>query len=99
MPSSHVDHVDRSPSNNKWTNLRLATRSENMRNASMSKNNTSGYKGVAWDAGRRKWLVAVGINGKSKFVGRYVCVHEAGIAARNARDAEGYSPGHGERRE
>lgn len=41
-----VDHIDCDPFNNKLSNLRLATKTENNRNVRISKDNTSGYKGV-----------------------------------------------------
>lgn len=41
-----VDHIDRNPSNNSWSNLRLANKMENGRNRGANKNNTSGFKGV-----------------------------------------------------
>jgi hypothetical protein len=45
-PKQHIDHVDGNPNNNKLMNLREATNSQNQHNTRMSKNNTSGYKGV-----------------------------------------------------
>ena len=41
---SVVDHVDRNPSNNRLTNLRLVNLSQNQQNQVAHINNTSGYK-------------------------------------------------------
>jgi hypothetical protein len=41
-----VDHCDRDPSNNRRSNLRQTTHSDNARNRSQSKRNTTGYTGV-----------------------------------------------------
>jgi hypothetical protein len=41
-----IDHIDGYPSNNKWKNLRLASRSQNAFNRPVNQNNKLGYKGV-----------------------------------------------------
>lgn len=53
-----VDHVDMNGLNNKRTNLRLCSRSENMRN-SKSRLGTSKYKGVCWDVQANKWMAYI----------------------------------------
>src|SRR5579859_6186486 len=44
-----VDHINRNPLDNRIQNLRVATKSENMRNRPKQSNNKSGYKGVHFD--------------------------------------------------
>ena len=41
-----IDHIDRNKSNNSWSNLRLATSSQNAANTGKVKRNKSGYAGV-----------------------------------------------------
>ncbi len=41
-----IDHIDRNRANNDISNLRWATRQENMFNIGLSKNNTSGHKNI-----------------------------------------------------
>lgn len=43
----NIDHIDGDPHNNKWDNLRLATRSENQKNRCLNSNNRTGIKGVS----------------------------------------------------
>lgn len=45
-PKEHVDHKNEIKTDNSWTNLRDATRSENFRNTGARKNNKLGVKGV-----------------------------------------------------
>lgn len=45
-PEFEIDHEDLDPSNNRWTNLRAATSSQNQAHRGTQKNNKSGYTGV-----------------------------------------------------
>lgn len=53
-PEIGLDHKDRLRSNNKWNNLRLATKSENAQNQNIGLANTSGYMGVSWSTSAKK---------------------------------------------
>lgn len=66
-----VDHKDGDHSNNRWTNLREATRSQNVAN----KKNTphsSPYKGITWDTTQEKWRVGIKVNGHQIPLGYYI---------------------------
>ena len=54
-----VDHVDGNGLNNTRDNLRIATNSQNQHNKRKNKNNTSGFKGVGWDAPSGKWRARI----------------------------------------
>lgn len=79
-PDNAIDHIDRNPSNNKLDNLRDATTSENMRNRSIGKNNTSGFLGVSYYSSTKKWKAAFVLNGKPKHIGYYSTPEEASEA-------------------
>lgn len=81
-PSHDVDHRNRDRADDRWENLRHATRSQNGCNRGLSRN-TSGFKGVSWDKSRGRWFVSICVGGKQKNLGRFDCVEDA-IAARNA---------------
>lgn len=66
-----IDHKDRNKLDCRRKNLRFATRSQQGKNRGPKKNGTSRYKGVNWDASRKKWLVRININGKDKNLGRF----------------------------
>lgn len=59
--SEYVDHRDRDALNNTRSNLRLATRSQNLANRSKSpwRVTSSKFKGVCWDKSRNKWLATI----------------------------------------
>jgi len=44
-----TDHINNNPLDNRRSNLRMVTHQQNIMNQKVSKNNTSGYKGVYWD--------------------------------------------------
>lgn len=66
-----VDHINRNPLDNRKCNLRICTNTQNMQNCDMRKNNTSGCKGVYWAKDKNKWTVQIGLNGKTKYIGRF----------------------------
>lgn len=72
-----IDHKDMEGLNNRRNNLRFCTNGQNKANRTAGKNNTSGYKGVAWDKRSGKWQVQVG---NSFYVGTYANIIEAAIA-------------------
>lgn len=58
-PSFDLDHKDLNKANNAIANLRPSNKSNNSANRLKQSNNTSGYKGVFWHAGARKWMVQI----------------------------------------
>ena len=76
-PTKFVDHKDLNKSNDAWDNLRLADDSQNQANKGLARNNTSGTKGVRFEASRGKWRAQIMVNGHSKNLGRYLTREEA----------------------
>ncbi len=70
-PKPEADHKNTIRRDNRWRNLREATRSQNRMNCSLHKNNTSGHKGVSWHKQHKKWYVTIQKRGKPKFVGLF----------------------------
>ncbi len=75
-----VDHIDCDPSNNKISNLRLATQSQNNHNQRVYKNSTSGVKGVIWSKREQRWKVTCWLGNVKHNGGTFKCLDEA-IAA------------------
>jgi hypothetical protein len=61
-PAQEVDHINGNPSDNRLSNLREASRSENGANRTIHSNNKSGFKGVTKH--RNKWAACVRMNNK-----------------------------------
>lgn len=80
-----IDHINNNPLDNRFENLRLATRSENQQNKLISKNNSSGVKGVSWDKLRKKWQAHSNLNGRKIGLGRFSNIADAEKAVMNFR--------------
>lgn len=63
-----TDHINEITTDNRCSNLRIATRSQNKHNAGLYKNNTSGYKGVS-KRPNGSFVATIYIEGKSKYLG------------------------------
>lgn len=72
-----IDHIDRNRKNNLRNNLRVTNNFGNSRNASVAKNNTSGFIGVTYDKSRMQWIVQIGVNYKNISLGRFTNKEEA----------------------
>ena len=77
MPDKNIDHIDCNKSNNIYSNLRIADKSQNGQNRGMPFNNTSGYKGVVWHKQHKRWMAQIMDKGKYKYLGYYKTEKEA----------------------
>jgi len=69
IPENMVDHIDKDPSNNKWSNLREVSNKCNQQNCKLNIKSTSGITGVNWVKASNKWKSVIMINGKTKYLG------------------------------
>ena len=67
--NNYIDHIDRNPSNNHISNLRVVTHQQNCFNRTC--------KGYYWYAQRNKWRSIIVVNGKSKHLGLHNTEEEA----------------------
>lgn len=74
-----TDHINEDKLDNRRSNLRTCTQSQNMVNTGLRTDNMSGYKGIRWDPNRGKWHV----QSMRKNLGRFTDLSEA-ISVYNA---------------
>jgi HNH endonuclease/AP2 domain len=78
-----IDHCDGDATNNRWTNLRRATPSQNTANSRRPRTNTSGYKGASLTESGR-WRAAIWKKGRWIYLGTFAtpkAAHAAYVAA------------------
>jgi hypothetical protein len=76
--SKDVDHINGIKNDNRISNLRLATRSENKQNQiSKQPNNKSGYTGVDWHKATKLWRATITTMRKQKHLGLFKTPEEA----------------------
>ena len=85
-PDLQVDHINHDKKDNRKSNLRLVTNSENVINVYVKDNNSSGFTGVYYCPGRKnthndRWIAQLRLQGKLIHLGSYPTREEA-IAAR-----------------
>lgn len=75
-----VDHIDGNGLNNARDNLRVTTASQNCANRRVNRDSKSGYKGVTWNEGHKKWEVSVCFHKRKFYLGSFTDKHEAARA-------------------
>jgi hypothetical protein len=80
-PISEIDHINRIKSDNRFCNLREASRTQNAQNSKVPCDNKSGHKGVIFH--RKKWQASITVARKQVYLGLYetkdaaVCAYQA----------------------
>lgn len=85
-PEEQIDHINGNKSDNRISNLRIATAGENQRNRGAMKSNTTGFKGVTFEANRNKYKAAITHNHKCYNLGRFDTAEEAHLVYCRAAD-------------
>jgi hypothetical protein len=83
-PTEDIDHINGKRGDNRWSNLREATRSQNLRNMA-KRPNIAGLKGVTYRKDRDKYFARLRISPyKTKYLGLFNTPEEAHEAYKKA---------------
>jgi hypothetical protein len=81
-PTRLIDHINCNSEDNRFSNLRLATRGENSANSRLASNNSSGMKGVYKKS--TSYQAEITHNGKRIYLGSYLTKESAHAAYEKA---------------
>jgi len=79
-PAGQIDHINGVRHDNRISNLRVVTASENRQNLAKVRGKTSLWIGVSWSKAKKRWSADIRINGKHKNLGTF-------LSETDARDA------------
>jgi hypothetical protein len=77
FPENEIDHINGVKDDNRWCNLREATRSQNLQNIRCRSSSLSRLKGVQWDRRRKKWASGIFVNKRHLHLGYFTSATEA----------------------
>jgi hypothetical protein len=83
-PSQEIDHINCNKLDNRRTNLRVATPSNNQANKHKRQGCTSRFKGVYWDSAKSQWHSQIKVNQKSINLGSFDSEADAALAYNKA---------------
>ena len=72
------DHIDRNALNNRWSNLRAATKANNGWNIGQHADNRTGFKGVTYKSKERVFIAQIGVG--RKYLGKFAAPEAAARA-------------------
>lgn len=78
-----IDHINRDKLDNRISNLRVVSRSVNMKNKGLTSNNTSGHKHIVWTPRTKRWTVQMSVSGKGQRQLAWCKTMEEAVEARN----------------
>lgn len=84
-----VDHINGNRLDNRRSNLRVVSHSQNAMNVPLSSKNRSGHTGVWWSPKRERWIAYIYDGGKRRTLG-YFKDKESAIATRQAAEKRIY---------
>lgn len=90
-----IDHINGDGQDNRMSNLRLVSHTQNSMNRRNPENNTSGHIGISFHVGHEKWQARIGYKGKRIHLGYFSSLESAANARKLAEIKYGYHKNHG----
>lgn len=94
-PSHEVDHKNGLKSDNRWVNIRSATRAENAMNLALRRDNLSGVVGVGWHRPSKKWRARITAAKVTRCLGSFETFEDACAVRQCAERELGFHANHG----
>lgn len=82
-----IDHINQNTFDNRRENLRVVTKSRNQHNSAIRVDNTSGVKGVSFNAQTGKWIARIQIGGYRETLGSFD-TYEQAVEARLQKETK-----------
>ena len=86
----HIDHINHDTLDNRKSNLRVCTNSQNQQNRKLNVNNKSGQKGVSYIKSLGRWQATISYMNKKIYLGCYENIDDA-IEARKTAENKYFS--------
>lgn len=80
-PQGEIDHINCNKADNRISNLREATREENMRNRPGNRDSAVPYKGVSIHKATGKYLAVIGYGARGRTKTKYLGIYDTAEAA------------------
>lgn len=85
-PRAEIDHINNVRTDNRWVNLRQATRQQNGRNRPSHRNASSKYLGVSWYKPTKKWRSTIVVGRIQSHLGYFESENDAALAYDHAAE-------------
>lgn len=80
FPEKQVDHRNGNKLDNRKSNLRVCTGSQNLANQGLTARNKTGFKGVCWHKPSKKWMSCIQVKRKTIYLGLFLTKVDAARA-------------------